>query len=150
MDRLLIFLGSSLGGGWVARSAADPVPSNRARQSARVLEVRIQSPPADSQSLSGFRLRSWKGPGFPPVSGLAEAAWSAETRAAERCRGDNGIVSVGLYFSTAVLLMRVNDSGGTDSQARSFADARADDLALQLRKGQQHIEAQPPHRTSSC
>ena len=34
---------------------------------ARVLEVRIQSPPADSPSLSTFRLRYWKSPGFPPV-----------------------------------------------------------------------------------
>src|SRR6516165_1821307 len=39
---------------------------------ARVLEVRIHLPPADSPSLSGFRLRSWKSPGFPPVLGEAK------------------------------------------------------------------------------
>ena len=37
----------------------------------RVLEFRIQPPPADSLALSGFLLRSSKSPGFPPVWGLS-------------------------------------------------------------------------------
>src|SRR6516162_11044152 len=47
---------------------------------ARVLEVRIHLPPADSPSLSGFPLGSWKRSGFPPVWGGCQRARSAETR----------------------------------------------------------------------
>src|SRR5215467_2513541 len=44
------------------------------------LEVRIQLPPADSLSLSGFRVRSKESPGFPPFLRPCGAAASAETR----------------------------------------------------------------------
>jgi hypothetical protein len=72
---------------------------------ARVLEVRIHSPPADSPSLSGFRLRFRKSPGFQPVWGRARAAGSPETRKVPQHRAGNGSVSVGRYSSTAVSSM---------------------------------------------
>jgi hypothetical protein len=44
------------------------------------LMVRIHSPPADSPSLSGFRLGSWKSPGLAPLWRRDRAVRSAETR----------------------------------------------------------------------
>src|SRR5262249_21786717 len=48
------------------------------------LEFRIQFPPADSPSLSGFRLRPRKEAGFRPFWRPCGAAVSAETRKAQQ------------------------------------------------------------------
>jgi len=54
------------------------------------LKFRIQSPPADSLSLSGFRLRPRKDAGFPPFWRPSGAAASAETRKAQQHRAEDG------------------------------------------------------------
>jgi len=54
----------------------------------RVREVRIQFPPADSPSLSGFRLGSWESPGFAPVWRRSQAVRSAETRKVQQHRAE--------------------------------------------------------------
>jgi len=62
-------------------------PRNRYLSRAE-LKVRIHSPPADSPSLSGFRLGSWKSPGFAPVWRRGQAVRSAETRKVQRHRAE--------------------------------------------------------------
>jgi hypothetical protein len=66
------------------RQIRGSVPSH----GARVLEVRIHLPPADSPSLSGFRLRSWKSPGFAPVWRRGQAVQSAEIRKVQQHRAE--------------------------------------------------------------
>ena len=73
---------------------------------ARVLEVRIHLPPADSPSLSGFRLRSWKSPGFRQCRGEAKRHGRQRRARSSNIALMNGGVSVGRYFSTAVSPMR--------------------------------------------
>jgi hypothetical protein len=68
--------------------ATQPKALNEASPILRVLMVRIHFPPADSPSLSRFRLRSWKGPGFAPVWRGGPAAWSAETRKVQQHRAE--------------------------------------------------------------
>src|SRR6516164_7098982 len=51
----------------------------RCLHGARVLEVRIHLPPADSPSLSGFRLGCWKAWVFRQCGEGGQAARSAET-----------------------------------------------------------------------
>ena len=69
------------------RSRAEQKGDNQVDR-ARVLEVRIHSPPADSPSLSRFRLRSWKSPGFAPVWRRRQAVRSAETRKVQQHRAE--------------------------------------------------------------
>src|SRR6516165_319176 len=69
------------------RSRAEQRGDNQVDR-ARVLEVRIHSPPADSPSLSRFRLRSWKSPGFAPVWRRRQAVRSAETRKVQQHRAE--------------------------------------------------------------
>src|SRR5215472_4120669 len=76
------------------------------------LKVRIHSPPADSPSLSGFRLRPGKDAGFPPFLRPCGVAASAETRKARQHALRTGTVSVGRYSSTAVLPEAVCEIGG--------------------------------------
>src|SRR5215469_4333274 len=54
------------------------------------LKFRIQSSPADSPSLSGFRLRPRKDAGFPPLWRPFGAAVSAETRKVQQPRAEEG------------------------------------------------------------
>ena len=68
-------------------------PRNRYLSRAE-LKVRIHSPPADSPSLSGFRLGSWKSPGFAPVWRRGQAVRSAETRKVQRHRAEEPVVSL--------------------------------------------------------
>src|SRR5215472_6172792 len=53
-------------------------------------EVRIHSAPADSLSLSGFRVISLKSPRFPPFWRPCGAAASAETRKARQHHAEEG------------------------------------------------------------
>src|SRR6516164_6630095 len=76
-------------------------------------KVRIHFPPADSPSLSGFRLCPRKGVGFPPFWRRCGAAASAETRKHSNIAPRRGIVSVGRYSSTAALPDAVCEVGGT-------------------------------------
>jgi len=59
-----------------------------------VPKVRVHLPPADSPSLSEFRLRSWKSPGFPPVWGGCQTARSAETRRSSNIGAEEPVVSL--------------------------------------------------------
>ena len=69
-------------------------------------EVRIQFPPADSLSLSGFRLRRRKDASFPPCGGHA-GRQRRQRRAKPSSVGPSSVgVSVGPYSSTAVLRVR--------------------------------------------
>jgi len=61
------------------------------------LKFQIQLPPADSPSLSGFRLCPGKDAGFPPFLRPCGAAASAETRNARQHALRRGSVSVGRY-----------------------------------------------------
>src|SRR5262249_36218265 len=64
-------------------------PRNRYLSGAELI-VRIQFPPADSPSLSGFRLRPRKDAGFPPLWRPCGATVSAETRKARQHRAEEG------------------------------------------------------------
>ena len=70
---------------WIAPTWTKP--RNRCL-SVAVLEVRIHSAPANSPSLSRFRLRSWKSPGFAPVWRRGQAIRSAETRKVQQHRAE--------------------------------------------------------------
>jgi hypothetical protein len=99
-------------------------PRNRAREKgdnqlhrARVLEVRIHLPPADSPSLAGCLLPVWENP-------AVAAGWAGPAKRLGRQRrtklvkiaptADN--ISVGPYFSTAMPPARFGDSGDTGPQ----------------------------------
>src|SRR5215472_11874565 len=75
------------------------------------LEVRIHSAPADSPSLSGFRLRPRKDAGFPPFWRPCGAAVSAERAKSSNIAPRAGSVSAGRYSSTAVLPEAVGEIG---------------------------------------
>src|SRR5262249_19069462 len=68
---------------------ASPRRARDRRRSAE-LKFRIQFPPADSPSLSGFGLRPKKEPGFPPFWRRCGAAVSAETRKVQQHGAEDG------------------------------------------------------------
>ena len=88
----------------------------------RLLEgptVRIRLPPADSLALSGFRVRSWKSPGFPPVCGLFTGTWSAETHRARQHRAEGRYCLCWAIFQYRSAMDAVRDSGCTGPKRRS-------------------------------
>src|SRR5262249_35551856 len=111
---------SRFGNTEAVRSAGSGLPEPRpvvtrpqcSRPIVEELKFRIQLPPADSPSLSGFRLRPGKDAGFPPFLRPCGAAASAETRKARQHALRRGSVSVGRYSSTAVLPEAVCEIGG--------------------------------------
>ena len=74
---------------------------------ARVLEVRIHLPPADSPSLSGFRVRSRAKLGFSAIMRTIPGGSCRQRRAKPSSVGPSSVgVSVGSYSSTALLRVR--------------------------------------------
>src|SRR5215831_14519428 len=78
------------------RCDPSPLPGSRISETRETtegsaeLEFRIQFPPADSPSLSGFRLRPGKDAGFPPFWRPCGAAVSSETRKVQQHRAEEG------------------------------------------------------------
>src|SRR5215472_7735396 len=79
------------------RRRPHPLPPRRAhisREFAQELMVRIRLPPADSPSLSGFRVRSRKSPGFQPLCGPFRAAVVDRDAQSPAASGRTALVSL--------------------------------------------------------
>ena len=87
--------------------------------------VRIRLPPADSPSLSGFRVRSLEKPGFSPVWGRGQAARSAETRKLQQYRAEERECLYRAIFQYRSVADAVRDGGEARRQARLAARAYA-------------------------
>src|SRR5215831_19747804 len=86
------------------------------------LIVRIQFPPADSPSLSGFRVRSRAKPGFSAIMRTMPGGSCRQRRAKPSSVGPSSVgVSVGPYSSTAVLPDAFRDIGGAGRKQSRLA-----------------------------
>ena len=95
--------------------------------------VRIRLPPADSPSLSGFRVRSLEKPGFSPVWGRGQAARSAETRKLQQYRAEERECLYRAIFQYRSVADTVRSGGGAG--AKRGRAARDSAISIKLKAG---------------